>query len=215
MAALAALLLFLMHRSRVRGRELFIEQFRFGSLLQSKLLQHYPHLTEVQAEKVLRGLRDYFLICLRAGRRPVAMPSQAVDVVWHQFILNTRAYQQFCKQGLGRFLHHTPTEAMTSPTVAQEGIKRCWRIACHRERINPQTPVRLPLLFALDAELAIPDGFHYALDCESRNGQLTAAGYCASHIGCSSGCAGDSGSGSSGSWFDSGDSGCSSGCGGD
>ena len=37
--------------------------------------------------------------------------------------------------------------------------------ACKDEAINPRTPSRLPLLFALDAKLDIPGGFHYAPDC--------------------------------------------------
>ncbi len=102
---------------------------------------------------MLQGLREYFLLCHRAGQRMVAMPSQAVDVVWHEFILFTRAYQGFCRRALGRFLHHVPAEAMRTPTDAQDGIKRAWRLACHREGLDPKTPERLPLIFALDAML--------------------------------------------------------------
>ncbi len=51
------------------------------------------------------------------------MPSQVVDDAWHEFILFTRAYQQYCNKALGRYLHHTPAEAMDSPTIAQEGNK--------------------------------------------------------------------------------------------
>jgi hypothetical protein len=62
----------------------------------------------------------------------------------------------------------------------------------------------LPLLFVLDSELNIPDGFHYSLICQARD----ASGYCAGHIGCGSGCGSSSGCSSGGG------SGCSS-CGGD
>jgi hypothetical protein len=84
------------------------------------------------------------------------MPSQVVDDAWHEFILFTRQYQQFCERGLGRFLHHTPAEAMRSPTDAQDGIKRAWRLACQRDGIDPKAPQSLPLLFALDACSALP-----------------------------------------------------------
>lgn len=212
---LAVFLAFIIWSSRKRARQLFIERYRFGSVLAKKIAATYPHLTPVDVERVIKGLREYFLICQQTGRKAVAMPSQVVDVAWHEFILNTRAYQNFCQQGLGRFLHHTPSEAMTSPTIAQDGIKRAWRIACFREGINPKTPSRLPLLFALDTELNIADGFRYSLDCKDRNSP--ASDYCASHIGCSSGCSGSSGGSDSGSGFDGGDggSGCGSGCGGD
>ncbi len=142
---------------------------------------------------MLSGLREYLLLCRAAGKRMVAMPSQVVDVAWHELILHTRLYQHVCRKGLGRFLHHTPAQAMRSPRQAQEGIRRAWKLACRREGIDPQNPTRLPLLFALDTELAIADGFRYTLNCAQRQ-DGSAAVYCASHIGCSSGCASDSGS---------------------
>lgn len=139
----------------------------------------------------------------------VAMPSQIVDDGWHEFILFTRSYKDFCKKALGRFLHHTPTEAMRTPTLAQEGIKRAWRLACAKERINPNNPTRLPLIFAIDSMLNIPNGFKYSLNCKDKNSPSYGGGYCAGHIGCTSGCAGDFGANTS-SGAD-----CGSGCGGD
>ncbi len=196
-------------RSRRQRR---IDDYVFPSGLTAKVRQTYPQLSQQQAQLVIDNLREYFHMCNTAGRRMVAMPSQAVDVAWHEFILNTRNYHKFCLAALGRFLHHTPAEAMTSPTLAQKGIKTAWRIACTRENISRSNPTKLPGLFALDAQLDIADGFHYSLDClAERNqhgktdGDSQRTTYCASHIGCGSGCAGDSGS----------DGGCGGGCGGD
>jgi hypothetical protein len=122
------------------------------------------------------------------------MPSQVVDVAWHEFILFTREYRAFCQRGLGRFLHHVPAEAMRAPTDAQEGIRRAWYFACRDERLAPRQAYRLPLLFALDAELGIADGFRYSLDCLSGAAIAGTGGssYCGSHIGCSGGCGGGS-----------------------
>lgn len=197
---------------RQAAREGFIQHYGFPQRLRLKLLERYPQLSPEQCTRVLQGLREYFQLCRIGGRQMVAMPSQVVDLAWHEFILHTRQYRQFCRQGLGRFLHHTPSEAMRGPTQAQASIRRAWRLACAREGIAPQAPSRLPLLFALDAELGIADGFRYQLNC--RAGQRGAAdGYCASHIGCSSGCAGgDSASGAGDG--DGGGSGCGGGCGG-
>lgn len=179
-------------QSKIRRREQIINNFRFPDRISQKIKTTYPHLTEQQTAQVILGLREYFQVCNVAGKRMVAMPSQAVDVAWHEFILFTKQYQVFCKQALGRFLHHTPAEAMSTATVAQTGIKTAWRIACTREKITPNKPDHLPLLFALDSLLAIPDGFTYCLDCTgSLSDGKNAAGdsYCASHIGCGSGCA--------------------------
>lgn len=184
-------------RKRIsKNQEKFISEYRYPKRIREKIKQHYPHLNDAQVNRVMRGLKEYFVICLMAGDRMVAMPSQVVDIAWHEFILFTRDYNEFCKKALGRFLHHTPTEAMKTRTMASDGIKRAWRLSCAREKINPKEPSRLPLLFALDGELAISDGFKYAPDCTAKNANA-GSDYCGSHIACSSGCAGDSGSDSS------------------
>ena len=177
--------------------------------LERKLREKYPNLNDQQMALVFRALYDYFRICQFANGSMVAMPSQVVDDVWHDFILFTRLYQLFCQKALGRFLHHTPTEAMSSPTLANQGIKRAWRLSCHLEDIDPKTPEKLPLLFAIDGLLEIENGFKYDLNCQTGSGN-----HCASDIGCSSGCSGDSGDSSSDSSGCSSDSSCGSGCGG-
>jgi hypothetical protein len=131
----------------------------------------------------------------------VAMPSQVVDVAWHEFILFTREYEKFSKKAIGGFLHHTPTEAMRTPTLAQEGIKRTWRLACANENISPSSPQRLPLLFAIDSLFNIDDGFTYSLNCKDKSSPNYGSGYCAGHIGCTSGCGGDSGASSTTSFI--------------
>lgn len=210
------LLLFWWWTAAKRKRQrAFIAAYRFNPSIAKKVGERYPHLSPQQLKRVMEGLREYFQLCNQAKRRMVSMPSQVVDEAWHAFILFTRAYHKFCDEGLGRFLHHTPAEAMAAPTLAQDGIKRAWRIACSRERIDPARPDRLPLLFALDAELGITDGFFYSLDCSRDQEAGITTSYCAGHIGCSSGCAGDSGAPDSGGSDAGADGGCGGGCGGD
>ncbi|HET8731372.1 MAG TPA: hypothetical protein VFM34_09725, partial [Moraxellaceae bacterium] len=154
-------------RQRTRLRMQRLARFPFPPALARKVKATYPQLGDSQVTAVLDGLREFFFLSAMAKGRMVAMPSQVVDVAWHEFILSTRSYQAFCQDTLGRFLHHTPAEAMTSPTQAQAGIRRAWRLACLREGMNPRHATHLPMLFALDQLLAIPDGFRYALDCHA------------------------------------------------
>ena len=211
-----------LYRLKRQWRQLdYIKTYVFHTSIRDKLLKKHPQLTPDQLHLVFRALRDYFYMCNQAKRRMVAMPSQVVDDAWHEFILFTRAYKLFCSKSLGRFLHHTPTEAMSSPTIAQEGIKRAWRLACAKENINPRTPEKLPLIFEIDSRLNITNGFRYSLNCHDKNAVHNTGNYCAGHIGCTSGCSGDSGatSESSGGFFDGlfdgGGSDCGGGCGGD
>lgn len=214
--AVLGLLAVLLWRRWARQRQAaYLERYPYQRFLDQRLAVRRPELSAAQRAEVFAGLHDYFQLCRRAGRRMVAMPSQAVDDAWHEFILFTRQYDKFCRRAFGRFLHHTPAEAMRSPTQASDGLRRAWRLACAQEKINPKKPERLPRLFALDASLGIAGGFIYQLDCMAARNGAAGSGYCASHIGCSSGCSGDSGSGDSGSSDGDSGSGCGGGCGGD
>ncbi len=197
-------------KTDVKRREAYINNYKFPLRISQTLLTTYPHLKVSDVDLIMKGLREYFHVCNMAGKTMVSMPSQAVDVAWHDFILFTRKYESFCQKGLGRFLHHTPAEAMQSKTIAQDSIKVAWNFSCKRENIDVNTPKKLPLLFALDSSLNINDGFKYSLDCRAKNG----AAYCAGDIGCSSGCSGDSGDSSFGDSGCGGDSSCGGGCGG-
>ncbi len=197
------------------NQQITIDTYRFPSSVIGKVAEAYPHLSSSQIESVVMGLRDFFHICREAGPAIVAMPSQVVDVAWHAFILSTRAYEEFCGQAFGRFLHHTPAEAMKQTGKGSEGVKRAWRGACEREGLYPRKPERLPRLFSLDADLNIHNGFKYSLDCKKPGSHP----YCGSHMGCSGGscAAGDSVGSSSSSGETGGDSfgsSCSSSCGG-
>lgn len=190
-------------------RAAYLDRFPLQRMLDQRLAARRPELSAEQRAQVFVALNDYFHLCRQAGRRMVSMPSQAVDDAWHEFILFTRQYDKFCAHAFGRFLHHTPAEAMSTPTQASDGLKRAWRLACAREKIDPKAPDRLPRLFALDAALGIAGGFVYQLHCLAANGGTQGSGYCASDIGCGGGCGGSC-SGDSGG--DGG--GCGGGCGG-
>jgi hypothetical protein len=201
-------------------RERAIREAALPQFLKRKLREAYPHLSGKDADLVERGLRQFFLACARSGRRFVAMPSRAVDAMWHEFILHTRAYRDWCDLALGRFLHHTPAEALGADAQRNDGLRRAWYWACRDEAIDPRAPTRLPLLFALDAKLKIAGGFTYLADCrdilaKSAAGEGSGGVYCGTSFsnGSASG-DGDSfgGADSSGDGDGGGDGG---GCGGD
>ncbi|MBE1298707.1 MAG: hypothetical protein GJ680_02190 [Alteromonadaceae bacterium] len=199
-----------------------IDTYQFPESVSKKVKQTYPHLSDEDVLHVLEGLRNYFHLINDAGKNTmVSMPSQAVDVAWHEFILDTKEYALFCDTVFKRFIHHTPAEAMQSQTVAQDAIKRVWRLACARENISISSPMSLPILFAMDAKLDIKDGFNYSLDCkpeldkQKSDGSVVVIPYCASHIGGDDGHASAGTSDSDGSGGADGGSGCGGGgCGG-
>lgn len=141
----------------------YIQEYRFPAEILGKLAKQYKNLSLDQIRQVENGLRIYFTLVVRYGYG-LAMPSRAVDTLWHEFILFTQAYQAFCDGAFGRFLHHVPFAAMQSPEQVQQAMRNAWLRSCDAEDINPLLPQRLPLLFALDAELGISDGFVYSVE---------------------------------------------------
>ncbi len=209
------------NRWRMAAQAEFIRHFMLPPGLYEKLRQKRPELSVRDCQLVGQALRQFFLAYLRSGRGFVAMPSQVTDDLWHEFILNTHAYSQFCKRAFGEFLHHTPAAALGAAQSKNKELKRTWWNCCKEENINPLSATRLPLLFAIDTKLNIAGGFRYALDCRgiSRSGDNTTP-FCASdlsnasagidgcfageahgtHNGCAGGhgCSGDGGGGGCG-----------------
>lgn len=146
-------------------REKHIREAPLPQFLKRRLRATYPHLAGRDLDLAERGLRQFFLACARSRRQFVAMPSQVVDAMWHEFILHTRAYRDWCQLALGWFLHHTPALVLGAQAQHNDGLRRAWYWACRDESIDPHAPSRLPLLFALDAKLGIANGFHYVPDC--------------------------------------------------
>lgn len=54
-----------------------------------------------------RYIKEYKKFMLLASKKE-SVPSQIVDLVWHEHILHTKLYEEFCKI-LGKFIHHNPT----------------------------------------------------------------------------------------------------------
>jgi len=136
-------------------RIIFISTYEVPSFIIDKFHTHYPELNEAEIEKVISGLKVYFMCSVRNDAY-IAMPSKVVDMLWHEFVLNTYEYEKFCDHAFGQFLHHIPHTAQTN-----EGLKGMWRYACKQEGIDSVHPDRMPLLFGIDCELSIKNGSFY------------------------------------------------------
>jgi hypothetical protein len=130
------------------------------------------------------------------------MPSQAVDVAWHRFILLTREYHDFCEHAFGHYLHHTPEAAMKEPMT--QALRRTVKVA---DRCQASLAVAsIPFLFAIDSSLGLAEGnFWRPEDIELLRSSGAVAGDAGSGLYLA---AGDGGGG------DGGGDGCGGGCGG-
>jgi hypothetical protein len=57
----------------------------------------------------VRVQEEYLRFLFLIGQGVSAVPSSAVDEVWHQHILTTRQYAKDCERLFGRFIHHLPS----------------------------------------------------------------------------------------------------------
>ena len=139
-----------------KRRRAFIESYDFPSALRAKLRERFDN--EYQTARALEGLRAWYLACLEAGDEMLGMPSRAVDVAWHEMILMTRTYHAFCDRAFGHYLHHTPDSLMGEPM--RESLARTLAVTESQAALLGG----VPLLFALDGELGLEDGFVWAED---------------------------------------------------
>lgn len=66
------------------------------------------------ARQLFHGLE---LFLESAARRELS-PDRQTDEVWHEFILHTRIYSEYCMRRFGCFIHHIPT----SPLLDDKGL---------------------------------------------------------------------------------------------
>ena len=65
-----------------------------------------------------REFRRFLLVRQMLGR-PISMQSSKVDEVWHQFILDTQNYMDFCEEVFGEYLHHKPGTIPVDPVFPE------------------------------------------------------------------------------------------------
>src|SRR4051794_15226955 len=81
---------------RRRESENRIHDYAFPAGLRNKVAARLGLSNERSVDRVLLGLKQYLLLCIDARDMVLGMPSQAVDAAWHEFILYTRPYTDFC-----------------------------------------------------------------------------------------------------------------------
>jgi hypothetical protein len=140
-------------RLRRNRRRAFIQSYAFPSALADKLREHFDD--ERQVNVALEGLREWYLACLSAPGEVLGMPSKAVDVAWHEMILMTRTYHWFCERAFGHYLHHSPESVMEEPMRAS--LARTLQVL----EAQSLSLTGVPLIFAVDGELGIDDGFFW------------------------------------------------------
>lgn len=64
-------------------------------------------LSAQRADEAVTEFRKYMAL-IALGNKELGMHSADVDEIWHNFILFTREYAEFCKKICGEMIHHRP-----------------------------------------------------------------------------------------------------------
>ncbi|MDQ0061957.1 hypothetical protein [Paenibacillus harenae] len=106
----------------------------FEARVKDRVLKEQPRLTDNEWKWTWFELKRYFLMC--AIMRSVPMYSRSADAIWHEMLMFTREYEQFCSGFSGEMIHHAPHAA----GVQSEPGERAWFDWVYGELFE-QTPV--------------------------------------------------------------------------
>lgn len=83
------------------------------SLIRERFLKDHPELSS-SLESIELLYRQYMYLCAIQPKMSLSVPSNEVDKFWHCHIIHTQAYQNFCNDIAGYFVHHAPHSALTT-----------------------------------------------------------------------------------------------------
>ncbi len=116
---------------KARDKLQLLQRFVYPKDAESRLRERFP-FNLMDGEEIslcINEFKKYIgLIILRRYEKntyyshssfPVAMTSEIIDDVWHNFILYTRQYHEFSARLFGEYLHHTPSSPLSPITNAE------------------------------------------------------------------------------------------------
>lgn len=87
---------------------LFIKKIDLKYIIRYLNLHKYI-FTMTDSVSVSNELKNFLI--LRSENSNVS-PSYTIDAEWHELILNTKAYREFCAKQIGEFVHHNPLDSI-------------------------------------------------------------------------------------------------------
>lgn len=159
------------HQQQLNKRLQRIRQLEFPKTVGEKVIENLGWGDESAIASWTSGFRRYLELQLRKtkGGGSLAMPSRAVDEVWHAALLHTRWYNKMCNDCLGYFLHHEPFPVEQESSDALRSVAHTYYLECQLEN-EPVDGSHVPLLFAMDRNWNVSPGFHYGTTMQVHRG---------------------------------------------
>ena len=99
--------------------------YRFDPLIH-RMVDKYGW-NEKEAEQCFEDLKRFLALAIVTGKSII--PAPKIDEMWHNFILFTADYEEFCLQYAGRFLHHRPRRRDDPKVARGHGVPDTLRLA--------------------------------------------------------------------------------------
>ncbi len=100
---------------RERASVTLITGYKFPPLLH-RMVDKYGWEEKHAEEVFLDTLRFLYMVGISDPDEGPMAPSVKIDEMWHNFILFTQDYQEFCFTYFGRFIHHRPRRRDDPPS---------------------------------------------------------------------------------------------------
>ncbi len=123
------------------------------SEIPNEVIRRYAFKRDIgipDAERLFDELEGFLDIAISSS----VSPSFGVDEAWHEFILHTRLYADYCQSRYGTFVHHIPlSPILLDGDPKDQGTKKCCGTGLH------------PSLDDGEALHAMPFGHRCSSDC--------------------------------------------------
>ena len=120
-----------------------------------------PHLIGQAVEEFKK-----YMALIALGHAEIGMSSPEVDEIWHNFILFTREYGEFCEKFCGRIVHHRPNTSRR-PRLPEGSVEEF--VSAYNKFFGEPPPIwRLGAAQHAPASGALLDG-----DCDADPGPTT------------------------------------------
>lgn len=164
LAAAGLMIFFGMRRVKYEQSIRKIREYAFPDFLYAKLQQQLPDISKQDYALICQGLRQFLQACNYYRDSSIRIPSHTADLLWHEFILCNRYYEEFCEDIFNGLLHHRPKYSREAAQQDEENLLCCWLIACAEEGISARQPERMPVLFALDQRFSPPQAILWEVE---------------------------------------------------
>lgn len=147
-----------------------------------ELIERFKHklaLSHKEAEQLFHDMKQFLYLC---GTRPGTWsPTEAIDAAWHEFVLYTKDYGEFCRNMFGKFVHHVPNSYLSEENRLIGNTWRTYKVALHQfgslsqnwdvpEALRPADKRKFDNVIVLESDACDSCGCNSCNSCGGGNG---------------------------------------------